>query len=78
MDIRDSHHVVSVGCTWTFEILTMLLKGKAEEPNYSKAHVMLEASPPETIATIPSPRLLNTHLSYNRYVYTLDLNLRYL
>ncbi|XP_052222287.1 sulfotransferase 1A2-like [Dreissena polymorpha] len=55
------------GCTWTFEILTMLLKGKSDGPHYSKMHVMLEASARENMTTLPSPRLLNTHLPWRRF-----------
>lgn len=59
--------VIFTGCTWTFEILTMLLKGKAEGPQFSKMHVMLEASSADNLDDIVSPRLLNTHLPYRRY-----------
>ncbi|WAR02075.1 ST1B1-like protein [Mya arenaria] len=54
------------GCTWTYEIMTMLLQGRAEGPSYSKMHVMLEASAPENLEGLTSPRFLNSHLSYSR------------
>lgn len=58
-----------IGNTWTFEILTMLLKGKAE--GSGRTHYLfplLEASPAESMNVLPSPRLLNTHLPYNQLV----------
>ncbi|XP_045172386.2 amine sulfotransferase-like [Mercenaria mercenaria] len=54
------------GCTWTFEILTMLMKGKPEGPDQSKMHSMLEATCASDIENISSPRVLNTHLPYRR------------
>lgn len=54
------------GCTWTYEILTMLLRGRAEGPEYSKMNSMLEAIAAENMNSLASPRLLNTHLPYRR------------
>ncbi|XP_060570395.1 amine sulfotransferase-like [Ruditapes philippinarum] len=54
------------GCTWTYEILTMLMKGKPEGPAESKMFSMIEATSADDINKIPSPRLLNTHLPYRR------------
>ena len=42
----------------------MLLNGKAETVPKSKSSQMLEHVLPETICTIPSPRVLNSHLSF--------------
>jgi len=61
----------------------MLMNGRAVGPEYSKMHVMLEASAQENMEPLTSPRLLNTHLPYERsdtgkciepnigYVYTI-------
>lgn len=54
------------GCTWTFEILSMLLREQAEGTEISKMETMLEAKCAEDMGKLPSPRLLNTHLPYRR------------
>lgn len=54
------------GCTWMYEILTMLLRGQAEGPIPSKVVGMLEATSQESMDELVTPRLLNTHLPYRR------------
>ncbi|KAK3588699.1 hypothetical protein CHS0354_028910 [Potamilus streckersoni] len=53
---------VKSGTHWTWEIVSMLLNGKAETIPNSKGAQMLEATPTEIIDEIPSPRVLNSHL----------------
>lgn len=55
---------VKSGTHWIWEICSMLLSGKAETVPKSKSSQMLEHVLPETICTIPSPRVLNSHLSF--------------
>ncbi|KAK3588696.1 hypothetical protein CHS0354_028906 [Potamilus streckersoni] len=50
------------GTHWTWEIVSMLLTGKAEIIPKSKVAHMLEAMLTEIIDEIPSPRVLNSHL----------------
>ena len=42
--------------------MSMLLKGKAEREPLSKAKLMMEAVTMTDLESIPSPRILNTHL----------------
>ncbi|XP_059177398.1 sulfotransferase 6B1-like [Physella acuta] len=49
------------GCHWTWEIMVMILKGKAEYSDIGKLVTMLELANPELIESTPSPRILNTH-----------------
>ncbi|WAR03593.1 ST1E1-like protein [Mya arenaria] len=44
------------GCAWTYEILTMLLAGRAVKPDHGKMDSMLEANLPADIDRQPSPR----------------------
>ncbi|XP_052800506.1 sulfotransferase 1A1-like [Mya arenaria] len=54
------------GCAWTYEILTMLLAGRAVKPDHGKMDSMLEANLPADIDRQPSPRVLNSHLPHHR------------
>ncbi|KAL3886113.1 hypothetical protein ACJMK2_026162 [Sinanodonta woodiana] len=54
------------GTHWTWEIVSMILNGKAEIIHKSKNTQMLEAVPTETIDGAPSPRVLNSHLNLYR------------
>ncbi|XP_059177401.1 sulfotransferase 1B1-like [Physella acuta] len=49
------------GCHWTWEIMQMIIKGKAEHSDIGKMQNMLELAAPEVIEASPSPRILNTH-----------------
>ena len=42
----------------------MLINGNAETISKSKSNQMLEHELPETLEAIPSPRILNSHLSF--------------
>lgn len=55
---------VKSGTHWIWEICGMLLNGKAETIPKSKVKHMLEHMLPEAISSIPSPRLLNSHLNF--------------
>ena len=55
------------GTNWLFEVLGMILLKKAERIKDVKMRTSLEAVQPETMADIPSPRILNTHIHY-RYL----------
>ncbi|XP_062599952.1 sulfotransferase 1E1-like isoform X2 [Saccostrea cucullata] len=53
------------GTHWLWEIICMLLKGKAEYVTEAKTTVFLEAIPDiRDINDLPSPRTLNTHVPY--------------
>ncbi|XP_062599951.1 sulfotransferase 1E1-like isoform X1 [Saccostrea cucullata] len=53
------------GTNWLWEIICMLLKGKAEYMKEAKTSVFLEAIPDiNDINDLPSPRILNTHVPY--------------
>ena len=50
------------GTHWGYEILSMLLKGKAEREQSQKIMLMMEAVSLSDMEAMPSPRILNTHL----------------
>ncbi|XP_076451887.1 sulfotransferase 1A1-like [Babylonia areolata] len=50
------------GTHWLWEVGSMLLAGRAEHGHRTKEHSMLEGTPLEDLQSLPSPRLLNTHL----------------
>lgn len=53
------------GTNWLYEIVSMIMRGKAERIKESKLAAMLEYLPEEDIQKIEtSPRVLNTHLNY--------------
>ncbi|XP_060599453.1 sulfotransferase 1B1-like, partial [Ruditapes philippinarum] len=54
------------GTHWTWEIISMMIAGKAETIKRSKIENMLEAFPWEVMENLPSPRVLNTHVHYSR------------
>jgi hypothetical protein len=46
-----------VGTHWTWEIISMMIAGKAETIKRSKIENMLEAFPWEVMENLPSPRV---------------------
>lgn len=50
------------GTHWLWEVVGMLLRGKAERIKVEKEHYMLECSDEETLAKLESPRILNSHI----------------
>ncbi|KAK3745847.1 hypothetical protein RRG08_035179 [Elysia crispata] len=52
---------------WFYEILNMLLTGKAEYLPRGKAADMIDANSPDQVEGIRSPRVLNTHVRF-RYL----------
>ncbi|XP_045199301.1 sulfotransferase 1B1-like isoform X2 [Mercenaria mercenaria] len=50
------------GTNWGYEIMTMLLNGKAEISPTMKLSKMLEVIPESELEKLPSPRILNTHV----------------
>ena len=52
------------GTHWTFEIISMLLDGKAEISEIHKIFLMLCATPEEKLESFASPRILNTHVPF--------------
>lgn len=53
------------GTHWVWEIITMLLKGKAEYHPLTREHVFLDlVDNLSSLDTLPSPRVFNTHMSY--------------
>ncbi|XP_060599448.1 sulfotransferase 1B1-like isoform X2 [Ruditapes philippinarum] len=57
---------VKSGTHWTWEIISMMFKGKAETIERSKIENMLEGSSWDLLESLPSPRVLNTHVYYSR------------
>ncbi|XP_045162340.2 sulfotransferase 1B1-like [Mercenaria mercenaria] len=57
---------VKSGTHWTWEMISMMYTQKAETIPKSKIEHMIEASQWEEIENLTSPRILNTHLHYNR------------
>ncbi|KAK3775707.1 hypothetical protein RRG08_050542 [Elysia crispata] len=55
------------GSHWFYEILNMLLMGKAEYLPRGKAADMIDANSPDQVEGIRSPRVLNTHVRF-RYL----------
>ncbi|XP_067656071.1 sulfotransferase 1E1-like [Haliotis asinina] len=52
------------GTHWTFEMTSMLLNGKADTMQRYKDH--LELSPPDDLAKLASPRIINSHVKMSR------------
>ncbi|XP_067655342.1 sulfotransferase 1B1-like [Haliotis asinina] len=50
------------GTHWTYEIMSMLLKGKAETATFWKGMNQLEIVEATALDALPSPRILNTHV----------------
>ncbi|XP_046581131.1 sulfotransferase 6B1-like [Haliotis rubra] len=48
------------GTNWTFEMMSMLLNGKAE--TIQKARDLMELTPHDELAQLPSPRIVNSHM----------------
>ena len=62
------HLLFCLGCTWTFEIVSMLLAGNVSGLSYEKGVTMLDAKTAEDINMIPSPRIVNAHLPFEKFV----------
>lgn len=54
------------GCTWTHELVSMVMRGTSEVSVHNKMESMLEVNSLEDLDSIPSPRLLNTHRPFAR------------
>ncbi|XP_052776553.1 sulfotransferase 1A1-like [Mya arenaria] len=65
LDIRDDDIYLATypkaGTHWMWEIIQMLLKGIPEYDKRVKESAFLDFRPPETVNSIPSPRVLNCH-----------------
>ena len=55
---------VLLGTHWTWEVVNMLKKGKAEYVSKGKEDFMLEIVDCESFEKLQSPRFINTHLLY--------------
>ncbi|XP_067655995.1 sulfotransferase 6B1-like [Haliotis asinina] len=53
------------GTHLTFELVRMLLRGKAEVSPHEKDSQTLEVQPEEVLSCLPSPRILNTHVQFH-------------
>ncbi|VDI24742.1 Hypothetical predicted protein, partial [Mytilus galloprovincialis] len=53
------------GTHWVWEIIQMLHTQKAELIEYSKMKCMIESMSKESFDSLPSPRILNTHLEFS-------------
>jgi hypothetical protein len=56
---------IYAGTHWVWEIITMILKGKAEYEKRPKEVYMLEFQPVEKLSEEKRPRIFNTHLFPN-------------
>jgi hypothetical protein len=68
-DPRDKHvHItLSSGTHWLWEVLNMLQTGKVESvPSVNKQDNMLEAVSRDAYDALPSPRVLDTHLPFDK------------
>ncbi|XP_076453017.1 sulfotransferase 1A1-like isoform X2 [Babylonia areolata] len=68
LEMREDDVIIlsnaKAGTHWVWEIASMLLSGKAEYEKRIKQSVMIEAQPIESIQSLPSPRVLNSHLPF--------------
>ncbi|RUS85847.1 hypothetical protein EGW08_006399 [Elysia chlorotica] len=69
LSIRDDDVLLcgypKTGCHWMYEVISMLLRGKAELSPHGKGFGgMIEAVPEILLDSLPSPRVLNSHLLY--------------
>ncbi|XP_070206119.1 sulfotransferase 6B1-like [Littorina saxatilis] len=66
MPMREDDIVIAAfpkcGTHWMWEVTQMLTKGKAEHDCRPKEMVMLEFNPMEDFESVPSPRVINSHL----------------
>lgn len=71
LELREDDVMVcaypKTGTNWLWEIVSMVLKGKPEYESYLKMAVMFDIMSTEFLDTLPSPRVLNTHL-YTSYL----------
>ena len=70
-------HLLIAGTHWGFEIISMLLMGKAETIPIPKVFTMLEATPQENLDALPSPRVLNSHFPISILPKQMKGNLNY-
>jgi len=54
------------GCHWVYEILHMLLSGKAQLSKGSSEFAMIDLIPDILLDSLPSPRLLSSHQQFTR------------
>ncbi|OWF35184.1 sulfotransferase family cytosolic 1B member 1-like [Mizuhopecten yessoensis] len=54
------------GTHWIWEVVSMLMRSKAERVPGVKESAMLELIPQSRFDNLPSPRVLNTHLQYGQ------------
>ncbi|XP_055998669.1 sulfotransferase 6B1-like isoform X2 [Ostrea edulis] len=52
------------GTHWVWEIIGMLLKGKAEYQPLAREHLFLDSVEPSSLDSLPSPRVFSTHLPF--------------
>ncbi|XP_067655607.1 sulfotransferase 1B1-like [Haliotis asinina] len=71
LKIRDDDIVIAnwmrSGTHWVFEMISMLLNGNTETIPKKKEDHMMEYQPIRLLDTLPSPRVINTHLHF-RYL----------
>jgi hypothetical protein len=53
-----------IGTHWVWEIIGMLLKGKAEYHPKVREHSFLDSIDPAVLDSLPSPRVISTHLPF--------------
>ena len=52
------------GTNWMYEILSMIMNKSAERVKTGSSSSRLEMLPPEAVKGLPSPRVLNTHVTF--------------
>ncbi|XP_025090218.1 sulfotransferase family cytosolic 1B member 1-like [Pomacea canaliculata] len=52
------------GTHWLWEVISMLMQGKAEYDVRPKEHLMVEMTELDKLTSMPSPRVLNSHLPF--------------
>ncbi|XP_035826897.1 sulfotransferase 6B1-like [Aplysia californica] len=68
LTIRDDDVYIvgypKTGCHWTFEVITMMLQGEAKLSLRNKQQTFVDVVNPTKLATLPSPRVLNSHVHF--------------
>jgi hypothetical protein len=57
-------HISISGTHWVWEVIFMLLKGKAEYHPKAREHLYLDPVGPTALEHLPSPRVISTHTPF--------------
>ncbi|CAG5129585.1 unnamed protein product [Candidula unifasciata] len=71
MAIRDDDIILvgypKTGCHWTWEVLSMIVAGKAGHSVMGKNVCFMEVAPLDLLDQVPSRRILNTHVWFDYF-----------